>query len=96
MTHDELTHLIERGNYINTKFENNIKYMSRGVKNGGSFFRLVLKYYHNINKYVSDVELENLRLVMENHKLKNELSDTSNELISGLYKRLKHLNNKLC
>ena len=55
MTHDELTHFIERGNYINTKFENDLKFMSRGIKNGQKFFNLVLKYYHNINKYVSDV-----------------------------------------
>ncbi len=94
MTHDELTHFIERGNYINTKFEKDLKFMSRGIKNGQKFFNLVIKYYHNINKYISDVELENLRLARENQKLKRDYIDTSNELISGLYKRLKFLNKK--
>lgn len=100
MKSEEITHRLNKKE-ADKKFINKLKFYSRGVKDGDKLLKTFLDYYNNIEKYISEVELENLRLVGENESLlkqvkglKSDFIDTSNQLISGLYKRLKFLNKK--
>jgi len=94
---DEITYILNKKE-VDDKFIKKLKYYARGVKNGDRLLKIFLDYFNTIENYISDVELENLRLVIENEKLKQldeSYTDTSNELISGLFQRLKYLNKKI-
>lgn len=98
---EEITHILNKKE-VDDEFIKKLKYFARGVKDGDRLLKIFLSYFNKIETYISDVELENLRLVRENEILIKRLGeldidfiDTSNELISGLYQRLRFINKKI-
>ena len=59
---------------IRTKFIKKLKYLSRGL-NDIRVLEEMLKYYNNSEKYISDLEIENFRLSLENENLKKQNID---------------------
>ncbi len=97
----EITHKLNKKE-VDDKFIKKLKYHSRGVKDGNKLLKIFLDYFNTIESYISDVELENLRLVRDNEILIDQLKsldidffDSSDKLISGLYQRLDYLNKKI-
>ena len=101
MKHHEITHALNKKEF-DDRFLKKLKFQSRGVKDADVLLNTFLHYYNTIEGYISEVELENLRLLKENEILaekyvilRSDYIDTSNELISGLMKRVKFLDKKL-
>ena len=64
------------------KFIKKIKYFSRGL-NDTRVLEEMLKYYNNSENYISELEMENFRLSLENEQLKKDINKFELSALDG-------------
>jgi len=65
------------------KFIKKLKYFSRGL-NDTKVLEEMLKYYNDSEKYISDLELENFRLSLENEQLTKDINNNAQIAMDAL------------